>query len=371
MIRFTSGNLLDSGAEALVNTVNTVGVMGKGIALMFKEAFPENLRLYAAACKRGEIDVGRIFVTARDALYGPRWIVNFPTKRHWRHPSSLEWIEEGLSDLRHWIEREAVRSIALPPLGAGNGGLDWALVRPLIENALAEIPGTEVVVFEPTKVYQNVAKRSGSEKLTPARAVIVEAIRRYCSLGIDCTLLEAQKLAWFIETSADDLAVARPFGLSFEPKHYGPYSHSLQKMLDGLDGSYLYCARRLADAAPDEVIWCNEKRKDRVHAYLGSGEGKEISPVLSRTKAIIEGFESPYGMELLSTVDWLRRNGVAPDVPAMLDGIASWPGGPAAARRKSRHFDERVVALALHQLETAAPIGRPTASQPPHTPSGR
>ncbi len=158
MIRYTRGNLLEADAEALVNTVNTVGVMGKGLALMFKEAFPENRRLYEAACKRGEVRVGRMFITERSGLLGPRWIINFPTKEHWRHRSREEWIEHGLADVRRIIEEKGIRSVAVPPLGCGNGGLEWPVVRPLIESALGGLEGVEVLVYEPTRRYQAVVR---------------------------------------------------------------------------------------------------------------------------------------------------------------------------------------------------------------------
>jgi O-acetyl-ADP-ribose deacetylase (regulator of RNase III) len=147
MIQFTQGNLLDASAEALVNTVNTVGVMGKGIALMFKEAFPGNFRAYEDACKKHEVKVGEMFVTSTGRLSGPRWIINFPTKKHWRNPSKIEWIENGLKDLRHVIEENNIRSIALPPLGAGNGGLDWLEVRPKVEAALSYMKDVNILVF--------------------------------------------------------------------------------------------------------------------------------------------------------------------------------------------------------------------------------
>src|SRR5688572_9765584 len=116
MMRFTQGNLLDADVDAVVNTVNTVGVMGKGIALMFKERFPENFSAYAAACKSGEVQVGRMFVQAGAELDGPRLIINFPTKKHWRQPTQVEWIEAGLVDLKRVIRSKGIRSIALPPL---------------------------------------------------------------------------------------------------------------------------------------------------------------------------------------------------------------------------------------------------------------
>src|SRR4051794_5635948 len=112
MIKFTHGNLLDADVQAVVNTVNTVGVMGKGIALMFKERFPENFKAYEAACKRKELAIGKMFVTESLELNGPRWIVNFPTKAHWRFPSRLDWIKSGMEDLRRVISEKGIKSIA-------------------------------------------------------------------------------------------------------------------------------------------------------------------------------------------------------------------------------------------------------------------
>ena len=156
MIRFTTGNLLEADVEALVNTVNTVGVMGKGVALMFKEAYAENYRAYAAACKAGDVEVGRMLVTENGELIGPRWIINFPTKQHWRGKTNPVWIDAGLEDLQRVIAELGIRSLALPPLGCGNGGLKWEDVRPRIEATLACLEGVEVTVYEPTTAYQNV-----------------------------------------------------------------------------------------------------------------------------------------------------------------------------------------------------------------------
>jgi O-acetyl-ADP-ribose deacetylase (regulator of RNase III) len=154
MIDSTKGNLLNAQVEALVNAVNTVGVMGKGIALQFKQAFPENFAAYAKACRQGEVKIGRMFVTEIMRLDGPSWIVNFPTKKDWRQPSKVEYIERGLTDLSRVIEQRRIRSIALPPLGCGLGGLDWAVVRPLIESTFAVLPSVRAVVFEPADVHQ-------------------------------------------------------------------------------------------------------------------------------------------------------------------------------------------------------------------------
>lgn len=197
MIEFTQGNLLEADVEALVNTVNTVGVMGKGIALMFKERFPANMAAYAKACKTHEVQTGKMFVTETGELMGPRWIVNFPTKQHWRAKSQIQWIIDGLFDLRNFIEENHVKSIAIPPLGAGNGGLNWDDVKPHIVEILGDLQNVKIIVYEPIAKYQNVAKPKGVEKLTPARALIAELIRRYWVMGMDCSLLEIQKLAWF------------------------------------------------------------------------------------------------------------------------------------------------------------------------------
>jgi O-acetyl-ADP-ribose deacetylase (regulator of RNase III) len=209
MMQFVQGYLPEAPVEALVNTVNTVGVMGKGIALMFKEAFPGNFLAYEAACKRHEIMIGPMFVTESGALRGPRWIINFPTKKQWRQPSRLEWITEGLGDLRRVIQQYRIRSIALPPLASGNGKLEWREVRREVERVLGDLQGVDIIVYEPTGKYQNVAKRAGVEKLTPARALVAQMVRRYWVLGIECTYLEAQKLGWFLERTIQSLALAR------------------------------------------------------------------------------------------------------------------------------------------------------------------
>ena len=351
MITFTQGNLLESRAEALVNTVNTVGVMGKGIALMFKEAFPENFKAYEAACKGGEVQLGRMFVTERRELIGPKWIINFPTKKHWRYPSKIEWIDEGLEDLKRIIQKYEIRSIALPPLGSGNGGLDWAAVRPRIEAALSGLAGVEVVVFEPTVKYQNVAKREGVEKLTPARALIAELIRIYGVLGFECSLLEVQKLAYFAERIVLILHLPNQLALEFTADNYGPYAYKLTHLLNSLDGSYLHCDKRLADAGIYDVISFNEPKRDFVAAYFTTPEAKPYRAALERIGRLIDGFQSPLGMELLATVDWLiQREGVKPIVADVRAGLVAWPAGRAAANRKLSLFNERLIGIALDRL---------------------
>jgi len=350
MITFTQGNLLEARTEALVNTVNTVGVMGKGIALMFKERFDENFRRYAAACKAKEVQTGKMFVTQVHELDGPRWIVNFPTKQHWRAPSRMEWVLEGLQDLRCFLIEQQIQSIAIPPLGAGNGGLEWADVREQIELALGDLD-IDILVFEPTKQYQNVAKRGGVAELTPARALIAELVRRYWFLGMECSLLEIQKLAWFLARVIGRNPLGDPLQLQFKAHRYGPYANNLTHLLNAMDGSYLQSDKRIPDSKPFDVIWFNEAKKQELAVYLHT-EAKAFLPILEQTTALIDGFESPYGMELLATVDWLiAEEGCAPTLSALREGLHRWPAGTPWGERKARLFDDRSLQIALTRLQ--------------------
>jgi O-acetyl-ADP-ribose deacetylase (regulator of RNase III) len=352
MIRYTQGNLLTADVEAVVNTVNTVGVSGKGIALMFKEAYPENFRAYEAASKAGKIDAGGLFITERHDMLGPRYIINFATKKHWRQPSRLEWIASGLSLLKKEIADRAIRSIAVPPLGAGNGGLDWSAVKPLISATLDDLD-CEVIVYEPTHAYQNVVKRNGVEKLTPARALIAEMIRRYEVQGFDCSMLEAQKLAWFLRGAFRRLALPNPLADDFVAQRYGPYSDSLRHLLDSLDGSYLTCERRVADARPFDPIRFRHDRRDRIAAYLTTPEARSFRPALESASEVIDGFESPHGLELLATIDWLNQEGdVELETDAMIAAIAAWPGPAGAAERKSKTFTRHHIQAAVGHLRS-------------------
>lgn len=351
MIRYTQGNLLEAPTEAQVNTVNEIGVMGKGIALMFREAFAENTRAYEEAAKNKEIRVGRMFVTRNEGLVGPKWIINFPTKKHWRQPSKLEWVRDGLRDLVRVLGENRIRSVAVPPLGCGNGGLEWDQVRREIEAAASELPEVEFLVYTPTVEYQNAPKREGVEALTPARALIAELVRRYSVLGLECTNLEVQKLAWFLHRTIELLRLNDPLDLHFTADKYGPYADRLRHLLNGLDGSYLHCEKRLADAGPLDLIWFEDSRRDKVQQYLQSEEASDYIPALERTAETIDGFESPLGMELLATVDWLvTREDATATVEGVHHGIANWPKGRGAANRKRKLFSDRLLALALKRL---------------------
>lgn len=176
MIKLTQGNLLAAPAQALVNTVNTVGIMGRGIALQFKQAYPAMFRDYERACRAGEVQLGKVQVFDLGGLMGgPRWIINFPTKGHWRADSRMADIDAGLKDLVATIRKLRIRSIAIPPLGCGNGGLDWNEVRPRIEAALAEVPEVEALVYAPSGTPEAAAMpvRTERPKMTMGQAAMI------------------------------------------------------------------------------------------------------------------------------------------------------------------------------------------------------
>lgn len=360
MITYTQGNLLESNAQALVNTVNTVGVMGKGIALMFKQQFPENFKRYAKACKSGDVKVGEMFVVAIDApsiqhsqpQLKQRWIVNFPTKQHWRAKSQIEWIQAGLQDLRQWLIDNRIESIAIPALGAGNGGLPWQQVKPLIEQTLGDLPNIDIQIFEPSGSYYTVATAPITDNLTHARALLYQVVDRYWVLGMECSLLEVHKLMWFLQRAIERHRLANPLQLSFTPHYYGTYAPNLRHLLNHLDGSYLLAEKRLPDCKPLDVIWTNQTKQADVQNFLQTSI-PEFLPVLSEVEKVIAGFESPFGLELLSTVDWLVYQEQYPaTVEGIKQGMQNWQAGEIWARRKLDLFNDQHIDFALQHLKT-------------------
>src|ERR1700734_444546 len=163
-MQFLKGNLLEANTQALVNTVNTVGVMGKGIALQFKNEFPNNFKEYLAACKAGDLQPGKLLVVKDMSPTGEKIIINFPTKTKWHLKSKYEYIEKGLEALVDVIKEYDIKSIALPPLGCGNGGLKWEKVKPLIEHYLGPLNGVNIQVFEPNAAVKELLKKQETPK---------------------------------------------------------------------------------------------------------------------------------------------------------------------------------------------------------------
>jgi O-acetyl-ADP-ribose deacetylase (regulator of RNase III) len=297
-VTLTDGDLLQQHVDAIVNTVNTVGVMGKGIALQFKQKWPENFRAYEKACKRGEVQTGKMFIYDAGGLLKPQYIINFPTKRHWRGKSQVEDIEAGLVDLIHQVKRLGIRSIALPPLGCGNGGLDWDDVRPRIEKAFAGLPEVDVRLFAPSgaPAPKEQEIRTAKPKLTPVRAALIKLLAAYRALDYALTRIEVQKLAYFLEEAGE------PLKMKFEANHFGPYSNALEHVLKALDGHYLL---GVGDRTGPGEIQVAPMAVEEAEVYLAESPQSETAGRVSRVSDLIAGFESPYGMELLSTVHWV------------------------------------------------------------------
>ena len=215
------------------------------------------------------------------------------------------------------------------------------------------MPNVEIVVFEPVERYQNVQKTSGVEKLTPPRAVISEAIRRYSDIGNLCTMLEVQKLAWFIQRIGLSFSNLNIFEVEFKQDRYGPYAYKLNYLLNSIDGSYISCQKRVADSSPLDFVWFNYKKSDHVGLYLKT-EAKQFLTILDKVEELIGGFKFPLNLELLSTVDWLvSHSNVSRDVGSIRSAILGWRGGVGSGQRKYRLFDERLVSIALERLQSA------------------
>lgn len=337
-IEYKVGDLLTEDAEALVNTVNCVGVMGRGIALQFKKAFPENFRAYANACKANEVRPGALFVFETGRLTNPRYIVNFPTKRHWRNKSRIEDIEAGLLALVDEIRARNIRSVAIPPLGSGLGGLSWAEVRPKIESRLAPLESVRTILFEPGgRPGPCVGNRSApAPEMTPGRAALVGLMHRYLDGLLDpfVTLLEIHKLLYFLQITGE------PLRLRFTKGHYGPYAENLRHVLNTIEGHFVSGYEDGGDA-PDKALQLLPGVLDKAQDFLLGQDPTRRR--LGRVGELVEGFESPFGLELLATVHWIA----ADDPPSSLDQIEE--AVYAWSRRKQR-FSSRQISLAHARL---------------------
>jgi O-acetyl-ADP-ribose deacetylase (regulator of RNase III) len=300
MIELTTGDILQADAEALVNTVNCVGVMGRGIALQFRKAFPENYKAYKAVCDRGELQPGRMMVHDLGRLANPRFVINFPTKRHWKGKSRMEDIDAGLEALVREVRTRGIRSIAIPPLGCGLGGLDWRDVRPKIEEAFSRLPDVRVLLFEPAgaPAAEKMVKDRRVPNMTAGRAALVSLMRRYLAAVMDpiVTLLEVHKLMYFMQEAGENLR------LRFQKGPYGPYAENLRHVLSHIEG---YFVQGYADAAdrPDRQIELMPGSWEQADHFLM--DHPDTLERFSRVVKLIAGFETPFGMELLSTAHWV------------------------------------------------------------------
>jgi O-acetyl-ADP-ribose deacetylase (regulator of RNase III) len=346
VIEYAQGDILETGAEALVNTVNCVGVMGRGIALQFKNAFPANFKAYAAACDRGEVQPGRMFVHDTGRL-APRWIINFPTKRHWRGKSRIEDIEAGMAALKREIRDRGIKSIAIPPLGSGLGGLDWRTVRPIIENTLRELPDVRATVFEPSDRAPAADKPAAAPRMTAGRAALIGLITRYLAGMMDTSvsLLEIHKLMYFLQSAGE------PLRLRYAKAPHGPYAENLRHVLTAVNG-HLITGYTASGDAPTEQITPMPGATEEADAFLAQHPATRQR--FDRVADLVDGFETPFGLELLATAHWVAAHEPAGTDEAIRRGFYAWSQGKA-------RFSADQVAVAIKRLRVGGWIPAPSA----------
>ena len=335
MIEFTTGDILRANAEALVNTVNCVGIMGRGIALQFKNAFPANFKAYQIACGREEVRPGKMFVFETGILGNPKYIINFPTKRHWKGKSRMEDIDSGLKALAEEIRERGIRSIAIPPLGSGLGGLNWADVRPRIEGALRGINDLDIIIFEPNSDPVT-TKSKEVPKMTPGRAALVVLMNRYLGGLMDpfVTLIEVQKLMYFLQEAG------APLRLKYIKHHYGPYADNLRHVLKDIEG-HLVSGYHDGGDAPDKQLELVPGAIADAEAFLA--EDNETRHRFDRVGKLVEGFETPFGLELLATVHWVATREDATTADDAASKVYAW-------NERKKRFTPRQIGIAFDTL---------------------
>lgn len=340
MIKESSGNLLNADADALINTVNTEGVMGKGIALQFKKAYPAMYEAYRKAAKAGDVRLGTVHVWPTGQMTGPKYVINFPTKGHWKSNSKLKDIENGLVDLIDVIRELGIESIAVPPLGCGNGGLDWTDVAPKIVAAFNEVPDVEVLLFPPagSPAAADIVTATPRPAMNPNRAALVEILHRYAIQALMAPgQIEAQKLLYFLQVAG------QPLQLNFAKHHYGPYADNLRHVLNLVEGHFISGfgdgSSRVADAEPLTVLPDAAAEAEQMLA-----NDHDAASRIDRVLQLAEGFESAYGLELLSTVHFIASS--IPDATddEILHSVWAW------SPRKARMFTEDHLRIALETL---------------------
>lgn len=337
MIHEEHGNLLAADADALVNTVNTVGVAGKGVALQFRQAYPENFRAYAKAAEHGEVVPGRMFVWQTGHMGRPRFIINFPTKRHWRGDSRIEDIRAGLDDLVECIAKYRITSVAIPPLGCGNGGLQWSDVHRLILEAM-QCVDAEIMLYPPAGAppADEMPVRSSKPRMSLGRAAVLMLMKQYReSDWFRLSALEVQKLAYFLQESGV------PLDLQFNPAKYGPYAENLTHALIRMEGHY---TRGYGDRSSVPRISVLDGAYESASQFLNNHP--KVSDQLAVVASLIEGWENPYGLELLATVHWAltRTRPKLQTRAAVCSYVAEW------TPRKAKLFKRAQVDRAIDHL---------------------
>jgi len=340
MINYVTGNILDSEAQAIVNTVNTLGVMGKGIALQFKKAYPNNYKSYSVACKNNEVVVGKMFVTIDSNISsGEKIIINFPTKRDWRKPSEYVYIEDGLDDLIDVIKHNQIKSIAIPPLGAGNGGLKWEKVKKIIEDKLSNF-NIEIFVYEPTsKIVEKLKKER--VKLTDARALLLYVLYDLVKNGEYVSEFSSEKVSYFLQR----FGAKKYFKLQFTPYFYGPYSGKVRYVLNALNGSYIMGYSDM-DKKPFEPLTIVADGFNEVKRHI---ENKpELAIIAKDTTKFLSGFYSDFALELLSSIDFIVSKEKSFDKQVISSKLGEWND-----RKQSMFSNPKYIDISVRHLHNA------------------
>lgn len=339
-MKYITGNMLEADTEALVNTVNTVGVMGKGIALQFKELFPMNFKIYAAACKKGEMQVGKMLVVKENTLNGEKLIINFPTKTEWFKKSQYSYIEDGLKDLAKVIEEYKITSIAIPPLGCGNGGLKWEKVKPMMDKYLGQLSNVAIQIYEPNDAVKEILQKEEVKKevgLTAARAMLLYALFKYERLGEVATIFSANKLAYFLQKSGE------PMRLQFVPYKYGPYAQAIEKVLYALNGKYLTGMEQMK-ARAFEPLQLNYQKYEEVEKYVNTNLNSDQKQRLESIFNIIDGFETTLSLEILSSAHFLLSDNPKLTEDQLFEKIQDWN------ERKKNLVTKEYINIAMEHL---------------------
>jgi O-acetyl-ADP-ribose deacetylase (regulator of RNase III) len=339
MVEFRTGDILRTDAEALVNTVNCVGIMGRGVALQFKKAFPANFKAYEAACKKHEVQPGRMFVYETGYVGNPKFIINFPTKRHWRGKSRIEDIESGLRALADFIKERNIRTVAMPPLGSGLGGLHWPDVRRRIEESARALPDVSFTVFEPRgeeRVSDATPRIGTPPKMTAGRAALIGLMHQYLSGLLDpfVTLLEVHKLMYFMQEAGE------PLRLRYVKAPYGPYAENLSYVLRAIDG-YFVVGYGDGGESPNKELSLVPGAVEEAETFLV--DNTDVRTRFARVAELVGGFETPFGLELLSTVHWVSSHEGVERTDDLVRAVYSW-----ADRKKQ--FTTRQIELASRVL---------------------
>ncbi len=339
MINYITGNILESNADALVNTVNTDGVMGKGIALQFKKAFPNNFKLYHSACKNNEVKIGQLFVTKDSNLdSGEKIIINFPTKQSWKKPSEYSFIESGLNDLINIIKTYNIKSIAIPPLGAGNGGLEWERVKKIIEKKLSLL-NIDIYVYEPSSAIKEHLKTE-RVKLTNARALLLYILYDLVRNGEYVSEFSSEKICYFLQR----LGAEKYFKLKFEPNFYGPYSGKVRFVLNALNGSYIMGYSDM-NKKPFEPITLVSDGYEDVKNFVENNS--TLYEIAKKTTFFLDGFYSDFALELLSSIDYLTLKHETTNVEVITQKLEKW----SDRKRSLFSSDSKYIFISIKHLK--------------------